>query len=398
MVKKILILGDINKKLLIPVLLAVSQILYNIHNVKFPEKVSNQVVETYTMCIAKFLTLIIPKIYKVPLNEDNIEISKGKKCLHYFLLCLFYFVNAILILTSSVFNKKFDEAKEHIKNPNVTGDFFKTGLKMIFIAVISIFLLKYKYFIHNYIAIAAFFLFGLFSDMLLDVFTKILEMGTASIIIDLVVTITDSVNLCYQKYMLEKLYYPYWNVAIAPGILLFLMNTVTLTLILISGKDSEIRFFKAFYQYFSNTDIGIIIGKFLINVILNFFISTFSILTLFYFSPDFILISLQLSKFVNVFMDRNTKQYYFIICVVLQFFCLLIYLEIIELNFCNLNKNTRRNIQIRGKDELLRNNDNDTESDIKSNIELSEGYLLKNEGEKDEEASDKDRKLSEVSL
>ena len=234
--------------------------------------------------------------------------------------------------------------------------------------------------------------------MLLDVFTKILEMGTASIIIDLVVTITDSVNLCYQKYMLEKLYYPYWNVAIAPGILLFLMNTVTLTLILISGKDSEIRFFKAFYQYFSNTDIGIIIGKFLINVILNFFISTFSILTLFYFSPDFILISLQLSKFVNVFMDRNTKQYYFIICVVLQFFCLLIYLEIIELNFCDLNKNTRRNIQIRGKDELLRNNDNDTESDIKSNIELSEGYLLKNEGEKDEEASDKDRKLSEVSL
>ena len=176
------------------------------------------------------------------------------------------------------------------------------------------------------------------------------------------------------------------------------MNTVTLTLILISGKDSEIRFFKAFYQYFSNTDIGIIIGKFLINVILNFFISTFSILTLFHFSPDFILISLQLSKFVNVFMDRNTKQYYFIICVVLQFFCLLIYLEIIELNFCNLNKNTRRNIQIRGKDELLRNNDNDTESDIKSNIELSEGYLLKNEGEKDEEASDKDRKLSEVSL
>lgn len=77
---------------------------------------------------------------------------------------------------------------------------------MIFIAVISIFLLKYKYFIHNYIAIAAFFLFGLFSDMLLDVFTKILEMGTASIIIDLVVTITDSVNLCYQKYMLEKFY------------------------------------------------------------------------------------------------------------------------------------------------------------------------------------------------
>ena len=196
--------------------------------------------------------------------------------------------------------------------------------------------------------------------------------------------------------MIEKLYFPYWNVVLAPGILLFAINTVTIILIFISGKDTELGFFRAFYQYFYNTNIGIIIGKFLINIILNFFINTFSILTLYHFSPDFILISLQVSKFVNVLMDKNTKEYYFIIVVVLQFFCLLIYLEIIELNFCNLNKNTRRNIQIRGKDEVLGKGDNDTESDINGSVELSEGYLIKNEDENVDE--DKDRKLSEVSL
>lgn len=147
------------------------------------------------------MTLIIPKIYKVPINEDNTNMSKRKKCLHYFILCLIYFINTILILASSLLNKKFDEEKEHIKNPNVTGDFFKTGLKMIFIIIISIFMLKYKYFIHNYISAAAFFIFGLFSDMLLDVFTKIMEMGAGAIIIDFIVLITDSLNFCYQKYI-----------------------------------------------------------------------------------------------------------------------------------------------------------------------------------------------------
>lgn len=43
MVKKIFLLGDINKKLLLPFLLAVSQILYNVHTTKFPEDESNQI-------------------------------------------------------------------------------------------------------------------------------------------------------------------------------------------------------------------------------------------------------------------------------------------------------------------------------------------------------------------
>ena len=100
-------------------------------------------------------------------------------------------------------------------------------------------------------------------------------------------------------------------------------------------------------------------------------------------------------------MDKNTKEYYFIILVILQFFCLLIYLEIIELNFCNLNKNTRRNIRIRGNDELCEDIIKKLEDDVSdrsSNVELSEGYLLENEDEKVEEVSDKNRNLNEASL
>ena len=37
----------------------------------------------------------------------------------------------------------------------------------------------------------------------------------------------------------------------------------------------------------------------------------------------------------------------------------MIYLEIIEMNFCGLNKNTKRNIQIRSDNELLKQDDRD---------------------------------------
>ena len=46
------------------------------------------------------------------------------------------------------------------------------------------------------------------------------------------------------------------------------------------------------------------------------------------------------------------NQLYVIIFFILQFISLLIHLEIIELNFCGLNKYTKRNIEIRGIDDL----------------------------------------------
>jgi len=41
----------------------------------------------------------------------------------------------------------------------------------------------------------------------------------------------------------------------------------------------------------------------------------------------------------------------------MQFFFLGIYFEILELNFCNLNKNTRRNIKSRMNDDLIERKD-----------------------------------------
>ena len=58
---------------------------------------------------------------------------------------------------------------------------------------------------------------------------------------------------------------------------------------------------------------------------------------------------------------------------------MLIYLEIIELNFCNLNKNTRRNVQIRGEIDYLGQAESDSERS--SLVEVVPGYLINQETE-----------------
>ncbi len=181
--------------------------------------------------------------------------------------------------------------------------------------------------------------------------------------------------------MMEKLFYPYWNVVLVPGIILFVLITTVLIFILFAGKDSSISLVSGFYKYFDDVPPGIIVGKFLINVIFNFFLSTFTILTLYNFTPDYVLISVSLSKFVNFLIDYQSDRYYFIIFFILQFFCLLLYLEIIELNFCKLNKNTRRNIQIRGDQDI--SGENESDSQRASLFEISPGYLIDDDSKSD---------------
>ena len=374
MVKKLFILGDINKKLLLPFLLAISQIFYNVHNSKFPEIEPNQILETYSLSISKFFILIVPRIFKLDATVEKSFFLRRKKVLNYFLLFFIYVLNIGLIAGAALFNKEFDAGKQDAKNPSTVGEFLKQGIEMVFLALISIFLLKYKYFIHNYIAIGAFILFGLINDIILDLYSKSLKVGAVSLIMSFIALITDAIYLCYQKYMMEKLFYPYWNVVLVPGIILFVLITIVLIFILFAGKDSSISLVSGFYKYFDDVPPGIIVGKFLINVIFNFFLSTFTILTLYNFTPDYVLISVSLSKFVNFLIDYQSDRYYFIIFFILQFFCLLLYLEIIELNFCKLNKNTRRNIQIRGDQDI--SGENESDSQRASLFEISPGYLI----------------------
>ena len=67
---------------------------------------------------------------------------------------------------------------------------------------------------------------------------------------------------------------------------------------------------------------------------------------------------------------------FFLIPAIFQILSLLFFLEILEFNFCNLNFNTKRNIMIREKKEMLLRNYSDA-----SDIEIDKDFYIKNQEE-----------------
>ena len=92
------------------------------------------------------------------------------------------------------------------------------------------------------------------------------------IVIQIISIFTDVIYYYYEKYLLEKLYYPYWEVSFLNGITLFTFATM-LFIYVITNKDKEnstVAIVQDFYLYFQKVSPGLIIGKQLLVYIIYF--------------------------------------------------------------------------------------------------------------------------------
>ena len=350
MVKKIIIFGEINKKHILPLSLAIYQVFNKIFNTYYPKNIKNGIFELYSMALGMLSILFLPCIFKIKVTEEEKEREIHKrKWLHYPLLIVIYWIYHLAKLFM-VISKVKARGNDQTINPFAESPFAFIGLEMILLTVASIILLKYKYFIHHIISMAGFILFGNFSDLLLGSYSEIIKFGAVPIIIQIFGIISDVVYYYYQKYMMEKLFYPYWTISFTAGIGLALFATAILIYVLVL-KEKANPFIvdpQRFYSYFNGNDIGLKVGKIILFYILSVVNTILNILNIYYFSPNYILISFQFSKFVDVLINESdAKKYFTIIFFVIQLFFLMIYLEILELNFCNLNQNTKKSIDFR---------------------------------------------------
>ena len=115
---------------------------------------------------------------------------------------------------------------------------------------------------------------------------------------------------------------------------------------------------------------------------------------------SFILICLIISKCVSTLITKETSiKYLIIIPFVFQFLSLTVYLEIIELNFCGLNKNTKTNINIRGEEDMLLRNVS-RNSTLEEMVEFPGGYILNKSSQytqENEEDNSSRNSLTEIS-
>ena len=102
------------------------------------------------------------------------------------------------------------------------------------------------------------------------------------------------------------------------------------------------------------------------------FFYVFIILIMYYLRPNLMIISDEIIVYSEIlFFEDNHNRFYTLISFIFQILALLFYFEILELNFCNMNKNTAKNIQMREEEEAkLRHS-------VTSDIELDDQYYLK---------------------
>ena len=102
-------------------------------------------------------------------------------------------------------------------------------------------------------------------DFLLDNYHEhILNKEFMETFLNFLTIFLETLNYCYQKYMMESLYYHYWSLCLVLGIALFLQTFISGIYFIINELDDEDKSIK-------NMETGYIILGFFINIILGFF-------------------------------------------------------------------------------------------------------------------------------
>ena len=375
MAKFCLKLGSIDKKL---IMIIISTVLYIIMDlIEYFLKMSSLHIildSFYSRGISYIMIIIVPLIQKCRKNE-LILLENNRSCkqitldlLRVYLMYILYFL-AILYLMS--LKKKDREDTEDHKMSHYEGLCSEEAIEIIFIIVVSKFLLKMKLYIHHYIGLIIFLILSLGIDLLCNL--TIFKPDIFFIFIYILHLIIDSIYITYEKYMMDKLGYSPYIVIFSVGFIFLFGGTVGVIIVYITnnGKVTE-----SFEDYFAKNDYEDVILHIFYLIVFRFFINIFKILTVYYFSPIHTFVSYIIIKMFNLLLNKNAEyKYYSLILFVFQLLGLLIFLEIIELNFWNFDKNTKGNIEGRESVERIKLLTNEEVGDEeKGAIEISPGY------------------------
>ena len=295
---------------------------------------------------------------------------------------------------------KDPEDTEDYKMSHYKGLCSEEALEIIFIIIVSKFLLKMKLYIHHYIGLLIFLILSLGIDLLCNL--TIFKPKIFFIFIYIIHRILDSIYITYEKYMMDKLGYSPYMVVFSIGFIFLFAGTVCVIVLAFTGSlfyDGKKYILESFGDYFSKNNYKEAILYTIYLIIFRFFLNILKILTVYYFTQIHTFTTYIILKIFDLLLTKEAEyKYYSLILFVFQFLGLLIFLEIIELNFWNLDKNTKRNIGKRENIEIMDllnqevDNNNETEP-----IEISPGYTVENEMTSKPESYDEDSKKSKTS-
>ena len=232
-------------------------------------------------------------------------------------------------------------------------------------SLFSYWLLKIKLYRHHYLSIIFITIIGLTYNfcsgfLILD---KIKKNYKGYINYFVAESIYNILYVLYKFFMIKKFIKSY-EILFYQGVYELVFGIITLAI--------TIKYFKQFdnfYSYFDGLE-GKEIGRFISLVFINF-IKFFTIfINIEIFGPFHIFLLDILAGIIISFFDNDLSKFdvsisiaYFVLLIIC-IFMILVFIEIIQLNFCGLSTMTKKSIEERARLDSLMNDDNNENEDI----------------------------------
>ena len=275
-------------------------------------------------------------------NKDYIykftEISKIQRKKKYFVLSF----NLIISLL-------FEILSCYLKNDNEKLFSFWV-FSIIYIWILSYFILKNKLYRHHYFSILIIVLLGIIVNL---INSKGSKFDSINVIMALSTDILFSLNLVINKYLIDNLLFTEYQICFYEGFFCIIPSIIALVIF----TKYNIGDNNDFYDYYDKID-GEEIFILILSPITHLIVYLFSLMTIKYFTVFHIFVILIVNEGnFYIYSLSQWRLYANLILYLFIIFMFLIFNENIEVNCFGLEKYTKRNIIRRASKDYLKNKD-----------------------------------------
>ena len=339
-------LGKLNKNLIAPLCYLLVYILVDVYYFYHEDNIATFYLESFGMSTAEilifFVSVIIKHTFKNKSNKNPQNQNYIKDFFFLFLIVAFHVIDDLLPYLDLEINKEDEE-----KTDTSRVLYINNALVILIITLATFFILKYKYYIHHIISIIIIIILCLIIDLVLENYTR---SNTFSLVGSIGVIISDGLLYTYLKYLMENKYYFFLDVLYVYGMLYFFCYLISFAIVIITHRlNGSNKILYIFYNYYQEYGAWQITSRFLFGLfVTGFIVDILEFVILDRLTPNYIIIGYEIGKILSHIIEtENDKRWVVLVLSVFQIISLLLYLEIIEFNFCKLNRNTKKNIERR---------------------------------------------------
>ena len=365
-------LGKLSKNLIAPLCYLLVYIVVNIYYFYHEDNIVTFYLECFGMSTAESLIFFVSIIIKYAFKKKS---NKNPQNQNYIKDFFFPFFNSCISCSRWCFTLfRFEINYNDDEKIDISRDLYINNAGVLLFITLSTFLiLKYKYYIHHVLSIIIIIILSLIIDLVLENYT---HSNTFSLIGSIGFIIADGLLYTYLKYLIENKYYFFLDVFYIYGMLYFFCYLISFIIFIITHRlNGSNRILYIFYNYYQEYGAWQTTSRFLFGLfVTGFIVDILEFVILDRLTPNYIIIGFEIGKIPsNIIETENDKKWVVLVLSILQVVSLLLYLEIIEFNFCKLNKNTKKNIERR---LLLQSNEDNEENEITiKDYDISEAII-----------------------